>query len=85
LCRRLGLHVGLVGILGFERRGRRRRAVWLSDGSGFLFIGGTSDTDWSPSLLAYDMKAGTVSSLVGGASPTDTAITTDGKSCYPSF
>lgn len=100
------------------------KASWLADGSGFLFIGGTADTDWSPSLLAYDMKAGTVSSLVvppqgstvygaaispdaskivycvrndanatedlhlldlGGASPTDTAITTDGKSCDPSF
>ncbi|OJY20603.1 MAG: hypothetical protein BGO98_04760 [Myxococcales bacterium 68-20] len=100
------------------------KASWLSDGSGFLFIGGTSDTDWNPSLLAYDMKAGTVSAIVvppqdstiysvaispdaskivyclrndndstvdlhlidvSAASPTDTAITTDGKSCYPSF
>ncbi|AKU98697.1 hypothetical protein AKJ09_05361 [Labilithrix luteola] len=100
------------------------KASWISDGSGFLFIGGTSDVDWKPSLLAYDMKAGTVSSLVvppegstiysaaispdtskivycirndvdstlnlhlvdvSAASATDTAITTDGKSCYPSF
>ncbi|MBX3196621.1 MAG: hypothetical protein KF894_00590 [Labilithrix sp.] len=99
------------------------KASWISDGSGFLFIGGTSESDWTPSLFAYDMQAGTASPLVvppqgsaivsvamspdaskivyclrnddstsdlhvidvSAASPTDTPITTDGKSCYPSF
>lgn len=96
---------------------------WLADGSGFLFLGGISETDWRPSLLGYDLGTGNVSLLVGApegtvvdavaispdssklvyclstndgeedlhlidlaaASPTDTALTTDGKSCDPSF
>jgi Tol biopolymer transport system component len=100
------------------------KAAWFPDGSGFLFIGGVTETDWRPSLLAYDMKADKVSVVVaapegsgvhsvaiapdeskivycvqqdqGGAedlhlidltaaSPTDSAITTDGVSCDPSF
>ncbi|MEO6598554.1 MAG: hypothetical protein ABIQ16_01685 [Polyangiaceae bacterium] len=97
---------------------------WFSDGSGFLFVGGVGETDWSPSLLAYAADTGKVSLLVPApegtgirsvaaspdsskivyctydkesgakdlhlidlapASPTDVAITTDGKSCQPSF
>ncbi|HEY0469257.1 MAG TPA: hypothetical protein VGC79_33925 [Polyangiaceae bacterium] len=96
---------------------------WFSDGSGFLFIGGTVETDWRPSLLAYDLTADTVSLLIPApagtaiyrvavspdtskvvyclhnddgredlhlidlslASPTDAELTSDGKSCSPSF
>ncbi len=99
------------------------KVSWFSDGSGFLFIGGTVETDWRPSLLAYDGTDGAVSLLVPApegtaiygaaispdaskivyclrdddgptnlrlidldlASPTDVALTTDGKSCAPSF
>jgi hypothetical protein len=97
---------------------------WFADGSGFLFIGGTADTDWRPSLLAYDGTENKVGMLVpaatgetiysvsisadaskivycvhdndsgdenlrlidlSGATATDSALTTDGKSCDPSF
>jgi Tol biopolymer transport system component len=99
------------------------KVSWLADGSGFLFIGGTSQTDWSPSLLAYDATSGDVSLIVpapagagiwdvaispdstkiaycvhedeglenlhlidlSDATPTDTPLTTDGKSCTPVF
>ncbi len=37
---------------------------WFSDGSGFLFVGGTADTDWRPSLLAYDAQTGDISLIV---------------------
>ncbi|HYQ45110.1 MAG TPA: hypothetical protein VER11_24155 [Polyangiaceae bacterium] len=40
---------------------------WFSDGSGFLFLGGTADTDWRPSLLACDLKLATLSMLVPAA------------------
>lgn len=96
---------------------------WFSDGSGFLFLGGTADTDWRPSLLACDLTNNTISMLVPApvgtgiqrvavsadtskivyclsrddgredlhlidlslTSPTDVELTTDGKSCHPSF
>lgn len=100
------------------------KPAWFPDGSGFLFIGGVTETNWSPSLLAYDIKADKISLVVAAprgaivnsvavapdaskivycvrqnegtatdlhlidltaASPTDAAITTDGKSCAPSF
>lgn len=99
-------------------------ARWFLDGSGFLFIGATMETEWRTSILAYDFQENTISLLVpappgsavygvaispdstklvyclrsdeGGledlhlidlaeSSPTDVAITTDGKSCEPSF
>lgn len=37
---------------------------WFSDGSGFLFVGGVEDTDWRPSLLAYDAQTGDISLIV---------------------
>jgi Tol biopolymer transport system component len=97
---------------------------WLSDGSGFLYIGSTAETDWTPSILAYDIAKGTSAMLlpapagssvmnvalspdgskivyclrnndtaehdlhvvdISTSTPTDTAITNDGKSCYASF
>ncbi len=86
-------------------------------------MGGTVETEWRPSLLAYDLQEGTAALLVAAeegsaiysvavspdtskivycvrdddglvnlrlidlsAEPaTDTALTTDGKSCTPSF
>jgi hypothetical protein len=101
-----------------------RPARWLADGSGFLFVGGAAQTEWRPSLLAYDLDAQKVSLIVPAppatavygvaisadsstlvyclrddedgredlhlidltdASPKDVALTTDGKSCDPSF
>jgi hypothetical protein len=100
-----------------------RKAAWFPDASGFLFMGGTAETDWRASLLIYDVQDGAIYSLVSppanasvygatmnadasqvvycvrdddgnedlrlidlsAASPTDIAITTDGKSCDPSF
>jgi hypothetical protein len=99
------------------------KPAWLPDGSGFLFMGGTADTDWEVGLLIYDVQEGTIAPLVpapanatissvamspdaskivycvrddegnedlhlidlGLESPTDVAITTDGKSCDPAF
>lgn len=101
------------------------KPAWFPDGSGFLFIGGVTETDWRPSLLAYDMTNDKISLLatapeetgidsvalspdatkvvyclrqnngafvanlhlidLTSSSLTDTAITTDGKSCSPSF
>lgn len=97
---------------------------WLADGSGFLFLGGTEATDWTPSILLYDLAAGSASTILvppPGSSmrsvalspdasmlvyclmstadgstdlhlvdlsvspPTDSAITHDGRSCFPSF
>ncbi|MEO8901268.1 MAG: hypothetical protein ABI488_06165 [Polyangiaceae bacterium] len=96
---------------------------WFSDGSGFLFLGGTADTNWRPSLLIDDLSTNEISLLVPApvgaglynvavssdtskvvyclhnddghtdlhlidlslASPTDIELTSDGKSCYPSF
>jgi hypothetical protein len=40
------------------------QASWLADGSGFLFLGGTETTDWTPSILAYDMTARSASLLL---------------------
>lgn len=100
-----------------------RTAAWLPDGSAFLFMGGTAETNWRAGLLLYDLQDGAVYSLaappenasvygatvnadatkivycvrdddgkedlrvidLSAASPTDTALTTDGKSCDPSF
>lgn len=100
------------------------KPAWFPDGSGFLFIGGVTETDWTPSLLAYDIKGDKISLVAPAptgttiydvalspdaskivycahdntsgaenlhlidltqASPTDTAITTDGQSCDPAF
>lgn len=99
------------------------KAAWLPDGSGFLFLGGSAETDWSVAVFIYDMDVGSVVPLVlppadggidgvtvspdaskivycvrngdgaldlrlidlGLASPTDVALTSDGKSCEPSF
>lgn len=97
---------------------------WIADGSGFLFLGSTEQTNWTPGVLLYDMAKGTATTLVAppangiidsvtissdgstlvyatrnndtGAhdlhridltlsKPTDTAITTDGKSRRPWF
>lgn len=38
-----------------------RKAASLPDGSGFLFMGGTADTDWQAGLPTYDMQDGCVS------------------------
>ncbi len=98
-------------------------ASWLSDGSGFLFLGATQ-ADKPANIAIYDMTKHTVSLAfappaggwfdsvaispdatkivycvrngdgtvrdlhlidVSGASAVDTALTTDGKSCDPSF
>lgn len=40
------------------------KPAWLPDGSGFLFMGGTADTDWDVGLLIYDAQEGTISPLV---------------------
>lgn len=100
------------------------KAAWYPDGSGFGFIGGVAETDWRPSLLAYDAKTEQISLVVAApdgtiiervavapdatkavyclrqntsnaedlhlldlttSPPADTAITTDGQSCDPSF
>lgn len=101
-----------------------REVSWFADGSGFLFIGGVTETDWRPSLLLFEkatnkiamLAAAPAGSVVYGAalapdaskvvyclrrddtsatdlhlidltasSLTDVAITTDGRSCDPSF
>lgn len=49
------------------------KPAWLPDGSGFLFMGGTADTDWNVGLLIYDMQEGTIAPLL--PPPTDAAIT----------
>lgn len=49
------------------------KAAWLPDGSGFLFMGGTADTDWDVGLLIYDMQEGTIAPLV--PPPADATIT----------
>jgi Tol biopolymer transport system component len=100
------------------------KAAWFPDGSGFAFIGGITETDWSPAVLVYDTKStktfllaqapqgstayGVAVSTDGtkavycthddttgaedlhlldlAANPiTDSALTTDGKSCSPAF
>ena len=97
---------------------------WLADGTGFLFIAASSDTDWSPGVFLFDLARGTATLLVPPpangaidavaispdgtkivsclrdfttsaqnlqlidltpAPPAVTPLTTDGKSCYPSF
>lgn len=40
------------------------KPAWFPDGSGFLFVGGVTETDWRPSLLAYDIKADKISLVV---------------------
>ncbi len=55
---------------------------WISDGSGFLFIGSTEQTSWSPGVLLYDMAKGTATTVV--APPADgiidsVAISPDGS------
>ncbi len=56
--------------------------AWISDGSGFLFIGSTEATDWSPGILLYDMAKGTATPLVAPpahASVWDVTISPDGS------
>ncbi len=42
------------------------KPAWFPDGSGFAFIGGLAETEWRPSLLAFDGQTGDVS-LVAAA------------------
>lgn len=97
---------------------------WLPDGSGFVFLGSTEATSWTPAIIAYDMAKLHATPLfappsgshfrsvaispdgskivycladdttnardlhvidLAPATPTDTALTNDGKSCDPSF
>lgn len=97
---------------------------WLSDGTGFLFIGGSEATEWRSGIFLFDLARGTatlvlpppVDTNVNSAAispdgskivyclrnhvtstedlrlidltpstPVLSTLTTDGKSCYPSF
>lgn len=40
------------------------KPAWFPDGSGFAFVGGLAETEWRPSLLAYDAQTGNVSLVV---------------------
>ncbi len=55
---------------------------WIADGSGFLFVGSTAETDWTPSVLAYDTAKGTATTLVvppSGRTVDAVAISPDGS------
>lgn len=57
-----------------------RKPVWFPDGTGFLFMGGLAETDWSWALLAYDGQTGSISVIVAppaGASVYGVAIAPD--------
>lgn len=97
---------------------------WLADGTGFLYIASSADTDWRPGIFLFDLAHATSTLLLPPpadsaiddvaispdgtkivyclrdyasssqnlllidlvpATPTTTALTTDGKSCSPSF
>lgn len=55
---------------------------WIADGSGFLFVGSTEATGWSPAVHLYDMAKGTASTLVAppdGSTVDGVAISADGS------
>ena len=57
-------------------------ASWVADGSGFLFLGSTEETNWSPSVLAYDMAGDTAAMVVpspAGSSIRNVAASPDGS------
>lgn len=45
---------------------------WISDGSGFLFVGSTEETNWTPGVFLYDMAEGTTTLVI--APPPDGSI-----------
>ncbi len=54
---------------------------WLADGSGFLFLGSTAETNQAPAVFAYDVAAGTAGMIVAppsGSYVRGVAISQDG-------